>query len=287
MPLFEATPAADLVTDKVAQALLRRHNVRLTGSGKPTLLFCNGFNCGQSVWRLLAPGLAEHYQLVFFDQVGAGKSDRSLCKNSRYNSLAGFVQDVLEICQTLQLRNIVVVGHSAGALIAMLAAIQAPELFAKTVLLGASPRYLNTLDYYGGFEVKDLSDMLQEMRVNYQAWANTFATMMIGQFHASTLSHELVDCATQADQETARRMIQLVFLGDYRAELPRLRQPTLLLQCTDDPAVPEEVSHYLLQHLPQAVLVNLPVSGHCPHLTAPLEVRAAIRQFVSAPVAEG
>lgn len=283
MPLIESIAAVDLVADETAQAVLRRNNVRLTGRGKPPLLFCNGFNCGQSVWHFLAPALAEHYQLVFFDQVGVGKSDRRFCNSPRYHTLNGFVQDMLEICQALQLRDVIVVGHSAGALVAMLAAIQAPEVIAKTVLLAASPRYLNTLDYYGGFAEKDLSDMLVEMGANYQAWAYTFATMMIGHYHASELSHELLECASQADPAMAKRIVQLVFLGDYRAEVPKLRQPTLLLQCLDDPAVPEEVSQYLLQHLPHATLVNLPVSGHCPHLTAPAEVLAAMQQFIKLP----
>ncbi|MGI4762322.1 MAG: alpha/beta fold hydrolase [Janthinobacterium lividum] len=283
MSIIESTPAVDLVTDAAAQAVLRRNNVRLTGTGKPPLLFCNGFNCGQSVWHFLAPVLAKQYQLVFFDQVGVGKSDRSICRSPRYHSLNGFAQDMLEICQALQLRDVVAVGHSAGALVAMLAAIQAPEVIAKTVLLAASPRYLNTPDYYGGFAEKDLSDMLLEMGANYQAWANTFATMMIGQHHAPELSHELVECASQADPEIAKHIVQLVFLGDYRSQVPKLQQPTLLLQCTDDPAVPEEVSQYLLQHLPHATLVNLPVAGHCPHLTAPDEVLAAMQQFIKMP----
>jgi sigma-B regulation protein RsbQ len=280
MSLLPSTPAADLVTDEAARVVLRRHNVRVTGTGKPPLLFCNGFNCGQHVWHLLAPTLAEHHQLVFFDQVGVGKSERSAGNSPRYYVLDGFVLDVLEICRALQLRDVVVVGHSAGALIALLAAIQAPDLFAKTVLLAASPRYVNTPDYYGGFEAKDLQAMLGEMSANYQRWVNTFATMMIGQFQAPDLSHELVECASQADAQMAQRMVELVFLGDYRAQVPKLEQPTLLLQCADDPAVPEEVSQYLLAHLPHATLVTLPVSGHCPHLTAPTEVLAAMAHFI-------
>lgn len=286
MSFSESIPAADLASDEARRAVLRRNNVRLTGGGKPPLLFCNGFNCGQHVWHFLAPDLANHYQLVFFDQVGVGKSDRTGCHDPRYRTLSGYAQDVLDICQALGLRDVVLVGHSAGALVAMLAAIQAPALFTKTILLAASPRYLNAPDYYGGFEAKDLTAMLVEMEANYQRWVGTFATMMIGQYDAPELSHELVECASQTDQGMAKRIVELVFFGDYRALVPRLHQPTLLLQCADDPAVPEEVSQYLLWHLPQAVLVSLPVAGHCPHLTAPTQVVTAIRQFLEVPAAQ-
>jgi len=62
--------------------------------------------------------------------------------------------------------------------------------------------------------------------------------------------------------------------------LPLLQLPTLLLQCSEDIAVPEEVSAYLLAHLPQATLVTLATTGHCPHLSAPFEVVAALREFI-------
>lgn len=105
--------------------------------------------------------------------------------------------------------------------------------------------------------------------------------MIIGQYDAPKLSLELVACASKADPEIAKRLVERFFLGDYRAELPRLLQPTLLLQCAEDPAVHEEVSRYLLDHLPDAQLVVIPSAGHCSHLTAPAQVLAAIQQFLA------
>jgi sigma-B regulation protein RsbQ len=273
-------PAADLIADSAAQAVLRRHHVHVLGAGQP-LLFCNGFNCGQQVWHLLTPALAAHYQLILFDQLGVGQSDRAAYDSQQEVTLATYAQDVIAICQALQLQQVVLVGHSAGATVAMLAAIQAPHYIAKTVLLNMSPHFLNEPGYYGGFERPDLLQVLAEMHTNYVRWASTFATMLIGQHYALTLSHELVDCATQADPELAARLVQLIFLGDFRPQLPQLRAPTLLLQCYDDPAVPEEVSTYLVAHLPCATLVTLATTGHCPHLTAPAEVAAAIQHFLA------
>ena len=84
-------------------------------------------------------------------------------------------------------------GHSAGALVALLAATQAPQYFSKVVLLAASPHHLNEPGYYGGFEREDMLALLAEMHANYRAWANTFATMIIGQHYAPALSSELVE----------------------------------------------------------------------------------------------
>lgn len=280
-PAIPTRPATDLTPDLdvAAQAVLRRHNVQMLGAGRP-LLFCNGFNCTQQVWYLLAPALADHYQLIFFDQMGVGQADRSAYDPQQYATLAGYAQDVVAICQALQLREVVLVGHSAGATVALLAAIQAPDIITHTVLLNSSPHFLNEPDYYGGFERADLLQVLMQMHANYVSWASTFATMLVGQHAAPALSPYLVTCATQVDPALAAQVVELAFLGDFRPQVTQLRQPTLLLQCQDDPAVPEEVSAYLLAHLPAATLVALPTTGHSPQLTAPAEVAAAIQQFL-------
>jgi sigma-B regulation protein RsbQ len=81
---------------------------------------------------------------------------------------------------------------------------------------------------------------------------------------APALSQELVACATQVDPALAAQVVELAFLGDFRPQLSQLQVPTLLLQCHEDPAVPEEVSAYLVAHLPGATLVTLATTGHSP-----------------------
>lgn len=274
------TPATELTPDPAAQAVLRRLNVQVVGEGRP-LLFCNGFNCVQQVWRLLTPELADQYQLILFDQMGVGQSDHAAYDPQQYATLDGYAQDVVAICQALALTEVVLVGHSAGATIALLAAIQALAFVTQLVLLNLSPHFLNEPGYYGGFERADLEQILAQMRPNYVQWASTFATMLVGQHAAPALSQELVACATQVDPKLAAELVELAFLGDFRPQLALVRVPTLVLQCPDDPAVPEEVSAYLLAHLPDATLVTLATTGHSPHLTAPAEVAAAIRHFLA------
>jgi len=262
-------------------AIVERFSVRVLGAGKPTLLFCNGFNCNQHIWNYLTPALAAQHQLVLFDQMGTGDSDLRAYDPQKYADLRGYAQDVVAICQALGLREVILVGHSVGAMIAMLAAIEAPQYFAKVVLIAASPCYLNEPGYYGGFERTDMLALLAEMRGNYEAWANTFATLLIGQDQPTSLGYELAGYFCQANPHIAREFAQMSFLADNRADVPRLQLPTLLLQCSDDVAVPAEVSAYLLKNLPQATLITLRATGHCPHLSAPLELLAAMRDFIS------
>ncbi|MBJ6145520.1 alpha/beta fold hydrolase [Hymenobacter sp. BT559] len=262
------------------QHILKRHSVRVIGEGKPPMLLCNGFGCNQRIWQHLTTALAVRYQVIVFDYVGSGASELGAYDPHKYATLGGYAQDVVEICQALDLREAVIVGHSAGATIAMLAASQAPHHFAKTVLLAPSPYYLNEPGYYGGFERADMLQVLAMMDEDYRGWTTTFADLLIGPTHALSLGEELAGFFCETDSTIAKQFARVAFLSDNRADVAKLQLPTLLVQCTDDVAGPPEVGAYLLEHLPQAQLITLQTSGHCPHLSAPLETLAAIQSFV-------
>jgi len=72
----------------------------------------------------------------------------------------------------------------------------------------------------------------------------------------------------------------ITFLSDNRADLPKLKTQTLILQCSQDVIVPEVVGQYLHQNLANSRLRVLEATGHCPHLSAPEETIAAMRTFL-------
>jgi sigma-B regulation protein RsbQ len=264
------------------QAILKRFNVQVIGAGEQTLVFCNGFNCSQQVWRLLTPMLVARYRLVLFDQVGTGQADPAAYDVQKYKSFQGYAQDIIDICQALDVREAVLIGHSAGAMMSVLAAIQAPHHFAKVVLIAASPHYLNEPGYYGGFERQQVLDLLGAMHNDYQNWASSFAQMLIGDGYEDAVGYELTSYFCQSNAVIAERLAYLTFLGDNRADVSQLQLPTLLIQCEADVAVPPEVAAYLAANIPHATLVTLDATGHCPHLSAPLQVLTALKQFLTA-----
>ena len=53
-----------------------------------------------------------------------------------------------------------------------------------------------------------------------------------------------------------------------------------MLQCSDDAIAPEPVGRYVHAQVPGSVFTQLAATGHCPHLSAPEETVAAIRDFL-------
>ena len=158
----------------------------------------------------------------------------------------------------------------------MLAAAAAPELFAKLVLIGPSPCYLDDADYVGGFSVEDINDMLESLESNYLGWSSVMAPVIMGNPERPELGQEL--CRT--DPSIARRFARVTFLSDNRDDLHAVATPTLVLQCANDVIAPVSVGEFVRDRMPNASMVLLHATGHCPNLSAPEETAAAIEHFV-------
>ena len=258
-----------------------RNNVTISGeeSGRP-MLFAHGFGCDQNMWRHVAPAFEDAYRVVLFDHVGAGSSDVSAYDPDRYGSLYGYAHDVLEICRELNLWDVVFVGHSVSAMVGVLAAIEEPDRFDKLILIGPSPRYIDDEGYAGGFSREDIDELLDSLDTNYLGWSSAIAPVIMGNPDRPELAQELTNSFCRADPEIQRRFARVTFLSDNRADLPRVRTRSLVLQCNDDAIAPISVGEYVHRQMPDSELVMLDATGHCPNLSAPEATVAAIKAFL-------
>ncbi|CAN5733144.1 alpha/beta hydrolase [soil metagenome] len=262
--------------------LARRNNVRVAGTGTSTMFFAHGYGCDQNMWRLLVPAYAERYRIVLFDLVGSGGSDLSAYDASKYGSLDGYAEDVVEIVRAYSHGPALFVGHSVSAMIGMLANLRAPELFAAQIMIGPSPCYINDGDYHGGFTRGDIDSLLQTLEGNYLGWSSNMAPAIMGAPDQPELAVELTNSFCRTDPQIAKQFARVTFLSDTRAELPKLATPTLILQCSDDLIAPMAVGEYLERTLPHSTLSVIENVGHCPHLSAPGSSAKAIDAFLLA-----
>ena len=244
------------------------------------MLFVHGFGCDQHMWRHVAPAFEDDFRVVLFDHVGAGGSDLASWDPERHSSLAGYADDLVEIITELDLRDVVLVGHSVSAMIGVLAEQRAPERFDKLVLVGPSPRYVDGAGYVGGFTERDIEELLDSLDSNYLGWSTAMAPVIMGNDERPALGQELTESFCRTDPDIARSFARVTFLSDSRADLPRVGVPTLVLQCSNDVIAPREVGRFVAEQIPRSSLVQLEATGHCPNLSAPEETVAAIAAFV-------
>jgi len=260
-------------------SVTRRNNVRLSGTGKRPMIFAHGFGCDQNMWRFVAPAFEEDFQIVLFDHVGSGQSDLTAYDSEKYASLSGYAADLIEIGRELQLQGAVFVGHSVSAMIGVLAVLEAPEMFESLVLVGPSPRYVDEGDYIGGFSQAQIDELLESLADNPMGWSAAMAPVIMGNPDRPELGEELANSFCRTDPDIAKEFARVTFTSDNRADLPKVPVRSLILQCSEDVIASETVGHYVHRHIPDSRLVILNATGHCPNLSAPDEVIAAIRAF--------
>ncbi|MBB6396545.1 sigma-B regulation protein RsbQ [Actinomadura coerulea] len=260
---------------------LSRNNVQDLGrrSAQP-MLFAHGFGCDQTMWRLTAPAFEADHRVVLFDHVGLGNSDVSAYSADRYGTLDAYADDVLDIVHELDLRDVIFVGHSVSAMIGVLAANREPDRFARLVLVGPSPRYVDDGDYVGGFTGADITELLESLESNFLGWSSRMGPLIMGNPERPELGRELTNSFCRTDPDIMRQFARVTFLSDNRADLPVLNVPTLVLQCSEDIIAPEAVGDYVHGAIPGSELVRLRATGHCPNLSAPEETIAAIKAFL-------
>jgi len=123
-------PTIAALSDEIERIMMRIDSLdgvpiacQVVGSREPALLFVHGFCCDQTYWEAQVPYFATQYKVVTIDLAGHGDSgiDRRI-----WNSVA-FGNDVVSVIKKLNLKKVILVGHSMGGGVIAEAACQIPE----------------------------------------------------------------------------------------------------------------------------------------------------------------
>ncbi|GFG50370.1 alpha/beta hydrolase [Mycolicibacterium agri] len=260
----------------------RKNNVSFAGPhDAPVVMLAHGFGCDQNLWRLVARQLSTAYRVVLFDHVGSGAADPAAWDSQRYSTLDGYVDDIVDIVEGLDLRNVTFVGHSVAAMMGVLS-VARTDRFTRLVLVAPSPRYIDDGEgYRGGFSRRDIEELLESLESNYLGWSRSMAPVIMGNPDRPELGDELTDSFCRTDPDCARVFARTTFLSDNRDDLHRVTVPTLVIDCAHDAIAPPEVGRYVVEHIPDCESVTIATDGHCPQLSAPDATTEAIVSFLS------
>ncbi|XP_027361206.1 probable esterase KAI2 isoform X2 [Abrus precatorius] len=246
------------------------HNVKILGSGTEYIVLAHGFGTDQSVWKHFVPYLIDDFRVILYDNMGAGTTNPDYFDFERHSSLEGYASDLLAILEELNIESCIFVGHSVSAMIGAIASISRPDLFTKLIMVSASPRYLNDVDYYGGFEQEDLNQLFDAMAANYKAWCSGFAPLAVGGDMESIAVQEFSRTLFNMRPDIALTVSRTIFQSDMRQILGFVTVPCHIIQAKKDMAVPVVISEYLHQHLgAESIVEVMTTDGHLPQLSSP------------------
>ncbi len=262
------------------------------GKGIPLLILHGGPGFPHDYLEPLQQ-LADERPVIFYDQLGCGKSERpddlALWQRSR------FVEELDQIRQTLHLENVHLFGHSWGSMLAVDYALTQPDGLSSLILASPAlsiPRWLNDMDVYRKSLPLAVQKILAEQERNgttdsegYQRAAMEFYQRYLCRLHPwpEPLERSVAGEGTDVYQ-TMWGPSEFFLTGnlldyDCTAQLGKIGRPTLLTCGRYDEATPETTACYQ-RLLSQAELAIFEQSAHLPHLEETQHYLQTMRTFL-------
>jgi DNA-binding SARP family transcriptional activator/pimeloyl-ACP methyl ester carboxylesterase len=254
------------------------------GSGEHTLVVSPGFVCHIELalehppLRAFVEALAERFQVILFDRRGIGLSERLGARSTP----AALAQDVEAILDDAGVRSAWLFGSSEGGLGAMRLAIDRPERVTGLCLFGSLARGSAAPDYPWALPA-----------AAYDVWLKRLLAGWGGPLGLETFAPaEQHDPALRAWWARLVRHavspggLEAILVGlrdaDLRAELARIRLPTLVMHRRGDRAVRFEAGRHLAETIPGAAWHPLAGNDHFWWCGDSAVVLRAILEFTSA-----
>ncbi len=260
---------------KINGALYR---YRDCGEG-PTLLFAHGLLVDRDVFAAQIRVLSQTHRCIVLDMPGHGQSGY----RAEGWTLDDISADLALMIRELSLGKVTFVGQSQGGMVGIRLAAHDPDCVAGLILIGTSARaeYPERLEGWktqrevilnGSDEARESLFADIQHRLNGQRWLAEHPDAVVRE-RAVMLNHSRTGLALALDAAVFTR-------GDIRKLLPLINVPALIISGESDRATPPELSHEMVELIPDATLRILPETGHHPTLESADSVTEAMASFL-------
>jgi pimeloyl-ACP methyl ester carboxylesterase len=259
--------------------------------GAPVILFIHGLGDEADTWRHVILPLADQFRVIALDLPGFGRSEKP---NRSYNPLF-FQQIILELMDVLEIKRVILVGHSLGAIIAHAIGLEHPDRLNRLVLVDGSMVVqrqkvdLNTMLFmipglgewlYGRFR-KDPQAAYESLRP-YYAHLEELPSAEREFLYQRVNERVWSEGQERAFFSTFRNLVRWIprEQRDLPSRLAKLYVPTLVLWGEEDCINPVENGQFLPTIQPSAELLIVSGAGHNVQQEKPQIVLDGIQRFI-------
>lgn len=263
-----------------------------TGKGRHTVLFVHGLSANMLSWHHNLTSLAESFRCIAVDLPGNGHSPDYTDGLIR---LSRFARSLLHFIGQQGLQNVIVVGHSMGAQVALHMALEAPGALEKLVLV--APAGLETFNVWERAAAQNSFLWMDLMQPPEQTLAQFYdmAFSRLPREGRKLLQWGVQDARRHGDSRYRKMLmgcVMAMFQEPVHALLPQVALPVHILFGQDDALIPNRLLHPRLsperlaagacRRLPRGSYEIIPRAGHFLQWEAAHEVNRSIRQFATA-----
>jgi pimeloyl-ACP methyl ester carboxylesterase len=214
------------------------------GTGKP-VLFSHGWPLDADMWDSQMNFLAERgYRAIAFDRRGFGRSEQPWTGYD-YDT---FASDINDLITSLDLQEVTLVGFSmGGGDVARYISRYGSSRVAGLVLLGAvTPIFGKAEDYPQGVDLSVFEGIRQGLRSDRAQFIKEFNTPFFGINAGQSVSEgvltQTLNIALLASLKGTVDCVTAFSETDFRADMPKIDVPTLVIHGSNDQIVPFETT---------------------------------------------
>lgn len=244
------------------------------GSG-PDIVLVHGWGMNGHVWGPTVKALSENYRVTVVDLPGHARSNNEVPDPFTLELLA---ETIVELVSPA-----IWIGWSLGGMVSMTAAQLWPDKIEGLVLVGSTPKFVQSDDWKDGIPPALLSTFASDLGKDYQKVITRFLSLQVGEDDDSRqLLRQLRKQIFQypaPETDVLLAGLSLLRQSDLRMSLPEISQPTLVVHGGYDRLVPEAAARYLVDYLPKAHLVLFAKAGHLPFLSQTTDFIQRVGEF--------
>lgn len=251
------------------------------GSGEP-LIFLNGVGSTKEIWQQQIGSLSAEFGCVALDYRGYGESEvppaeclHLSARGPQCISREAFARDLFAVMDACEFEAAHLCGCSLGGVVALESYVQAPDRIRSLTFVDSFAHYPNGLE--------TISERIRTLvELGMEAFASSRSAGVLGP-HAPLPSIERVrEQMASVPLQVYVAATQVTWTGDYRALLPQIAKPVLVMWGEHDTIVaPRALSEELAMRIPTAQpLVVVPDAGHLPNVDNPQFFNATLRAFL-------
>lgn len=239
--------------------------------GDTTLLFIHGWGINKGYWENQIENFKSRYRVVAIDLPGYGESGNAM----RSWGPETYVQDIDSVVHALQLKNVILVGHSMSGATIVEAAVKYPGRYIGIV----------GVDNMKDVDMVSTPEMMEQWNLFYQAAKKDFKGSIRGGINAlfatttdSLIKQRVTNDILASDTTMTLECLEAMDKYPFATKLPLLKQTVFLIESSYIPTDTAAFSRLGVNYS----FYDMGNVGHYPMLENPARFNALLQQVIFA-----
>jgi pimeloyl-ACP methyl ester carboxylesterase len=225
------------------------------GEENTTLVFVHGWSCDRTYWTAQLEPFSEKYRVVTIDLAGHGQSGGDRKKWT----IESFGDDVAVVVRELDLKEVVLIGHSMGGDVIVDAATKLPGRVKGLI-------WIDTYKQLGTPRTAEqVTNFIEPFRTDFKTKAYSFVKGMFTETADSTLVERVATDMSSAPTDVAIASMEAAITYDAKVtgNLEKLRLPVMAINPDNSPTDTTSLKRY------GVLVTTMPGVGHFPMMEEP------------------